>query len=40
VTAIPDAFVLGIEVDGQRYATTDTARDRDRLRWEVLAVLG
>ncbi|MDF2691737.1 MAG: hypothetical protein K0S65_120, partial [Labilithrix sp.] len=36
----PDAFVLGIEVDGLRYANTDTARDRDRLRWEVLAGLG
>lgn len=34
------AYVLGIELDGPLYAATETARDRDRLRWEVLAGLG
>ncbi len=33
-------YVLGIELDGAAYAATDTARDRDRLRWEVLGALG
>ena len=36
----PDAYALGIELDGPRWAATDTARDRDRLRWQVLAGLG
>jgi very-short-patch-repair endonuclease len=36
----PDIYALGIEVDGPRWAATDTARDRDRLRWQVLAGLG
>ncbi len=33
-------FALGIEVDGRRYGETPTARDRDRLRWQVLQGLG
>jgi hypothetical protein len=33
-------FVLGIECDGEGYAQTPTARDRERLRHEVLDVLG
>ena len=36
----PDRFVLGIEFDGAGYAQAATARDRDRLRSEVLARLG
>jgi uncharacterized protein DUF4011/restriction endonuclease-like protein/AAA domain-containing protein/uncharacterized protein DUF3320 len=36
----PDRFVLGIECDGAGYARTPTARDRERLRHEVLAGLG
>jgi hypothetical protein len=35
-----DEYVLGLELDGPRWASTDTARDRDRLRWQVLAGLG
>jgi|GEM_PF-2733599 hypothetical protein len=33
-------FVLAIECDGESYARTPTARDRERLRHEVLAALG
>ena len=36
----PDRYVLGVELDGSRYAATATARDRDRLRWDVLGGLG
>jgi hypothetical protein len=34
------AYVLGVEIDGPRLAAADTARDRDRLRWDVLRQLG
>jgi very-short-patch-repair endonuclease len=37
---LPDRFVLGIECDGASYHATATARDRDRLRQEVLEKLG
>lgn len=33
-------FVLGIECDGARYHSSQTARDRDRLREQVLVGLG
>lgn len=33
-------FVLGIECDGRTYAQTPTARDRERLRHQVLTELG
>lgn len=36
----PSRFLLGIECDGAGYARTPTARDRERLRHEVLAGLG
>jgi very-short-patch-repair endonuclease len=36
----PDVYTLGVELDGPRHAATSTARDRDRLRWQVLAGLG
>lgn len=36
----PDLFVLGIQCDGPAYAGMRAARDRDRLRDEVLAGLG
>lgn len=36
----PNRYVCGIEIDGPRYAAMSTARDRDRLRWDVLAGLG
>jgi hypothetical protein len=35
----PMSYVLGVETDGPAYAETPTARDRDRLREEVLAGL-
>ena len=35
-----DRFLLGIECDGEAYAQTPTARDRERLRHEVLDTLG
>jgi REase_MTES_1575/AAA domain len=35
-----DTFILGVEFDGAAYAQAATARDRDRLRPEVLARLG
>ncbi|WP_455907752.1 DUF3320 domain-containing protein [Streptomyces mirabilis] len=36
----PGAYALGIECDGAMYHSSRTARDRDRLREEVLAGLG
>lgn len=36
----PGRFVLGIECDGATYHSSATARDRDRLRQEVLESLG
>jgi polyhydroxyalkanoate synthesis regulator phasin len=36
----PEHFLLGIETDGESYRSTPTARDRDRLREEVLTNLG
>jgi very-short-patch-repair endonuclease len=36
----PDRYVLGIEHDGASYASAPAARDRDRLRAQVLAQLG
>ncbi len=36
----PSRFVLGIELDGEHYQNAATARDRDRLRAQVLQGLG
>ncbi len=36
----PDRFLLGVECDGASYRAIPTARDRERLRGEVLAGLG
>ncbi|MGE3544837.1 MAG: DUF3320 domain-containing protein, partial [Kofleriaceae bacterium] len=36
----PDRYVLAIEHDGACYAASGTARDRDRLRTQMLAQLG
>jgi very-short-patch-repair endonuclease len=36
----PEEFLLGIECDGRKYSRLPTARDRDRLRQEVLKKLG
>jgi very-short-patch-repair endonuclease len=36
----PEQFLLGIECDGAQYHSTLSARDRDRLRQEVLENLG
>lgn len=36
----PGTYLLGIELDGPRWARGETARDRERLRKEVLASLG
>ena len=36
----PDGFVLGIECDGENYASQRTVRDRDILREDVLKNLG
>lgn len=36
----PDRFLLGIECDGPGYRDAPTARDRDRLRTQVLSRLG
>lgn len=36
----PDAFVIGIECDGATYHSSKSARDRDRLRGEILTDLG
>lgn len=38
--ADPDRYVLAIETDGAAYASAPTARDRDRLRAQVLGQLG
>ncbi|MBW8486195.1 DUF3320 domain-containing protein [Actinomadura parmotrematis] len=38
--ALPGRFALGIECDGAMYHSSKTARDRDRLREEVLRGLG
>jgi very-short-patch-repair endonuclease len=38
--AFPDHFILGIECDGAAYHNTRAARDRDRLRQEILESLG
>ncbi len=38
--AKPGAFVLGVECDGYQYHSAPAARDRDRLRDQVLAGLG
>lgn len=37
---VPGRFVCGIECDGAAYHTAETARDRDRLRQQVLERLG
>ncbi len=36
----PDRFILGILLDGEGYRSTATARDRDRLREQVLEGMG
>lgn len=36
----PDEFILGIECDGAAYHSSRSARDRDRLRQEILEGLG
>jgi very-short-patch-repair endonuclease len=36
----PGTFLLGIECDGSSYRSGKTARDRDRIRWNVLRGLG
>jgi very-short-patch-repair endonuclease len=36
----PGRYVLGLETDGPAYARAATARDRDRLRGQVLTNLG
>ena len=36
----PGRFILGVVCDGENYLTADTARDRDRLRIQVLENLG
>jgi very-short-patch-repair endonuclease/DNA polymerase III delta prime subunit len=36
----PDKFILGIECDGATYHSSRVARDRDRLRQEILERLG
>jgi very-short-patch-repair endonuclease/DNA polymerase III delta prime subunit len=36
----PSRFILGVECDGARYHSCATARDRDRLRQQVLENLG
>ena len=36
----PGKFVLGIECDGASYHSSSTARDRDRLRQQILERLG
>ena len=36
----PGRFILGVECDGKTYHSAPTARDRDRLRQQVLEVLG
>jgi very-short-patch-repair endonuclease len=36
----PESFLLGVECDGATYHSTQSARDRDRLRQDVLESLG
>jgi hypothetical protein len=36
----PDRFILGVILDGESYRSTATARDRDRLREQVLERMG
>ena len=36
----PGHFILGVECDGAMYHSAKTARDRDRLRQEVLERMG
>jgi very-short-patch-repair endonuclease len=36
----PDRYILGVECDGKTYHQSKTARDRDRLRQEMLEQLG
>ncbi len=36
----PEHYALGIELDGAQYASSETARDRERLRRELLNNLG
>src|SRR5208282_2179624 len=36
----PERFLAGVECDGARYHSSKSARDRDRLREEVLGGLG
>jgi very-short-patch-repair endonuclease len=36
----PARFILGVECDGDDYRDAPTARDRERLREQVLATLG
>ena len=38
--AVPGRFLLGIECDGQQYRASRSARDRDRLRQQVLEAHG
>lgn len=38
--ACPDRFIMGVECDGATYHSSKSARDRDRLRQEVLEKLG
>ena len=38
--AVPGRYLLGIECDGARYHSSPVARDRDRLRQQVLEGLG
>lgn len=38
--ALPGQFILGVECDGAMYHSAHTARDRDRIRQEVLERLG
>src|SRR5262249_43088395 len=38
--AEPGRFLLGVECDGATYHSAATARDRDRLRQQILAQLG
>ena len=39
-SAAPGRFICGIECDGVAYHSSETARDRDRLRHEVLEARG
>jgi very-short-patch-repair endonuclease len=36
----PDRYLLGIECDGAMYHSSPVARDRDRLRQQILEGLG